>query len=152
MSRQLLGQDADGLDYYLEDPSWDCGWYWGFGYIVSATSFSHADGEYIMPDPDKRSLYTSRDNDTNIFTGRFLKNKTFTDEQGWKLRELMATFYQIQKQAELVGRGGMHISSNPLKDLLLDKEQADDINERLLPKITGAVMQILKNGEDKNRT
>ena len=29
----LLGKDAEGVKYWLESPSWDCGWYWGFGYV-----------------------------------------------------------------------------------------------------------------------
>ena len=29
----LLGKDAEGTKYWLEEPSWDCNWYWGFGYV-----------------------------------------------------------------------------------------------------------------------
>lgn len=29
----LLGEDKCGDRYWLEEPFWDCGWYWGFGYI-----------------------------------------------------------------------------------------------------------------------
>jgi hypothetical protein len=29
----LLGTDENGIRYWLEAASWDCGWYWGFGYI-----------------------------------------------------------------------------------------------------------------------
>jgi hypothetical protein len=29
----LIGKDKSGTNYWLESPSWDCDWYWGFGYI-----------------------------------------------------------------------------------------------------------------------
>ena len=34
----LLGIDSVGIKHYVEAPSWDCGWYWGFGYIESYTN------------------------------------------------------------------------------------------------------------------
>ena len=34
----LLGQDEQGINYWLEAPKWDCIWYWGFGYIESFTN------------------------------------------------------------------------------------------------------------------
>ena len=34
----LLGEDQDGIKYWLQSPSFDCGWYWGFGYIMTYTN------------------------------------------------------------------------------------------------------------------
>ncbi len=34
----LLGKDSEGISYWLEAPSWDCGWYWGFGYVETYRS------------------------------------------------------------------------------------------------------------------
>ena len=34
----LLGVNKDGKHVYLEEPSWDCGWYWGFGYLHGYTN------------------------------------------------------------------------------------------------------------------
>ena len=34
----LLGADAEGTKYWLEAPSWDCGWYFGFGYVETYTN------------------------------------------------------------------------------------------------------------------
>ena len=30
----LLGINQEGKKEYLQEPSWDCDWYWGFGYVV----------------------------------------------------------------------------------------------------------------------
>jgi hypothetical protein len=138
MNKTLLGKDSDGVKYYLADPSWDCDWYWGYGYIQSKDSHQHADGEFKTGD---------KSYDTDIFTGNFLVEKTFTDKQGWQLRELMATFYQLKNQAELVGRGGMHVTTNPLKDMLLDEGYAKQINQIQIPAITKAIKAILDEGK-----
>jgi len=139
MSSKFLGRDAEGVGYSLADASWDCDWYWGYGYIKSRNSHQHADSEY----KDDNNEY----GDNNIFTGKFLATKSFTEAEGWKLRELMATFYQLKKQAELLGRGGMHITSNPMADYLINKGEAERINKLVLPKLFEEVNKILDKGE-----
>jgi hypothetical protein len=34
----LIGTDSKGINYWLEFPSWNCYWYWGFGYIETYTN------------------------------------------------------------------------------------------------------------------
>ena len=34
----LLGTYKDGKKYYIQEPTWDCGWYWGGIYINSFTN------------------------------------------------------------------------------------------------------------------
>lgn len=34
----LIGINEDGEKVFLEEPSWDCGWYWGFGYLETYTN------------------------------------------------------------------------------------------------------------------
>ncbi len=34
----LLGTDSDGIKYFLESGSFDCEWYWGFGYVETYTN------------------------------------------------------------------------------------------------------------------
>jgi hypothetical protein len=57
----LLGQDKEGIKYWLEAPKFDCGWYWGFGYVETYTnndnpgkakdinSHQHIDSSFIAP-------------------------------------------------------------------------------------------------------
>jgi len=144
----LLGSDAEGVKYWLETPSWDCGWYWGFGYVETYTnntdpskardveSHQHADGEY-------KSQCVNPTSDTNIFTGDFLIQKTFKDTEGWKLRELMATFYHLKEQATFFDHGGMHITTNPLARQFAKPERAKNINEKDIPAVTAEILAIL---------
>jgi hypothetical protein len=34
----------DGESIYLSAPRWDCGWYWGFGYLGNSRCHYHVDG------------------------------------------------------------------------------------------------------------
>jgi hypothetical protein len=34
----LIGINTQGEKVFLEHPSWDCGWYWGFGYLETYTN------------------------------------------------------------------------------------------------------------------
>lgn len=104
-------------------------------------SHQHADGKYRAITDDAKSGYHSQD--TDIFTGDFLTDKTFDEKEGWRLRELMATFYQLKNTAVMFGQGGMYITDNPKKELLQDAELAKNINEKLIPSITEAILQIL---------
>ena len=37
----LLGTDEYGIKYWLESESWDCNWYWGFGYLGNKNCHYH---------------------------------------------------------------------------------------------------------------
>jgi hypothetical protein len=40
----FAGTFADGEKVYLSQHSWDCDWYWGFGYVGNAKCNFHFDG------------------------------------------------------------------------------------------------------------
>jgi hypothetical protein len=39
----LLGKNRYGELVWLESPTWDCGWYWGFGYVETYTNNKRPD-------------------------------------------------------------------------------------------------------------
>ncbi len=90
----LLGVDANGENAWLEAPKWDCGWYWGFGYVERYTnnnnpekakdisSHTHIDSEF-------------KHNDV-INVNKGLKQTTYTIEEGVKLNQLFTEFYVLQ--------------------------------------------------------
>ena len=134
----LLGEDGEGIKYWLEAPSWDCGWYWGFGYIKSYEQ-NHA--------PSK-----ARDIDSHQHAGDFhkkwwndekaiLKITTFTEKEGWELSELFARFEILRECAGLFGQGGAQISSTD--DYLKQEAWVKEINEKLIPETTRRVIDIL---------
>lgn len=137
----LLGKDEDGIRYWLEAPSWDCGWYWGFGYIETYQ--------------ENRSPEKARDIDCHSHADNFmceyftewngskpiLKESTFSEKEGWKLSELFRRFYTLKEAAGMFGRGGCHVSgtSEDLKRV----EWAKEINEKLIPQTTSEILNIL---------
>ena len=147
----LLGSDNDGIKYWLEAPKWDCGWYWGFGYVKTYTnnsspskakdinSHQHIDSSFMGNIGGK---YVH-----NIFDAPTLKNKTFSESEGWVLSELFKTFYTLKKTAELYNRGGSHLTTNPLADLLKDTDAEKHINEVLIPAVTAKIIEILTPSE-----
>jgi hypothetical protein len=133
-----LGMGGDGTQYYLESPSWDCGWYWGFGYIQGfdgkISDRRHVSHEHA--DKFMSEWFTQ-------FNGSKprLTETTFTEKEGWELSELFKRFYTLKDSAEMFGHGGCHISgtSGYLKDETLSKR----INEKLIPKVTARIIEIL---------
>jgi hypothetical protein len=138
----LLGKDEEGICYWLEAPSWDCGWYWGFGYITSYQ------GNRL---PDKASDISSHEHADNFLSEWFtewngskprLKTQVFTEKEGWELCELFKQFYILNDTAEFFGRGKAHVADTSIPNWK-DEKLAKDINTRMIPAITSRIMEIL---------
>lgn len=153
----LLGKDADGIRYWLEAPSWDCGWYWGFGYVETyernampsvardIDSHSHIDSSFI----GKHEYYDAKSKSWrlseyihNIYDSPRLVDKTFTEAEGWELSELFKQFYFLKEAAENFGRGKCH-TANTSAPKWEDKDLAKKINEVLIPGVTNRILEIL---------
>lgn len=155
----LLGEEQDGSKVWLEEASWDCDWYWGFGYVETYTwnnhpsqsrdiqSHRHWKGAIVgnieyREDGERKTMYVHHINENPNFA-----ETTLTDTESWKLAELMETFYTLQKMAEMCHMGGAHITSNPLQHHLKNEEWEKHINETLMPMIFEEVYKIL-TGDD----
>ena len=123
---------VDNENIYLSPPSWDCGWYWGYGYLGNRNCHYHIDGI---------------SKDKNLFDGlkeHFGESFIVKDEADiWTLAELFQSFYTLKESAEFFGRGGSHYTNNPCKKLLTNKKLVNRINEILLPEIFKEIYKIL---------
>jgi len=113
----LLGVDTEGQNVWLEAPSWDCGWYWGFGYVERYTNNAN---------PSKAKDITSHTHIDSEFKkgGKIDMNNglvetTYTKEDGIRLNELFTEFYALKEGAN------------------------KHINEVLIPNITKQIIEIL---------
>lgn len=137
---------------YLTPPSWDCGWYWGFGYLGNSRNHYHVDGlkekiTYHHVGGEKPQIV--RDVKRMCLCDGFKQEfgKSFIvkdDEEIWKLAELFETFYLLRETAELFGRGGCNVSENPLSGLLKNEECVNKINSELLPQVFEQIYRILE--------
>lgn len=142
----LLGQDKYNDYIWLEAASWNCSWYWGFGYIEvytnqlkpniarDITSHSHWSGLVGKQDDGK---YLHHINE-------YLKVSVLTDSESWRLSDLMQSFYTLKESAELLGRGGSHLSSSGNLEILKNLTMVKTINEIMLPAIFAEVYKILE--------
>ena len=153
----LLGEDEQGIKYWLEAPKWSCGWYWGFGYIETYTNnnnpslavdinshqhFSGFVGSQEYYDHEK-GCFRKGDYIHNIYDNPTFVKTTFTENEGWTLSELMKTFYRLRETAELFKYGSSGVTTNPCADILKDEEKRKHINEVLIPEVTKRVLKIL---------
>lgn len=131
----LLGKDGTGKKHYLKKASWDCGWYWGFGYI-------HTFERY---DIGCHYHFDSLEKNGNIYDNfkKTFVDSVLTDSELWKLCELMKTFYNLKTAAEVLGRGGSHYTTNPCAELIKNADEVKRINEIVLPTIFDEIYALL---------
>jgi hypothetical protein len=132
--KYLLGK-VDGQRIYISAPSWDCGWYWGFGYLGNKDCHYHLSGLNREKNINlKDAIDQHFDKGTSLFCH---------DALTWTFTELVSTAYQLKETAEVLGRGGSHYTSNPLTDLITNKDEVERINKIVLPSIFNEIEKTL---------
>lgn len=127
---------SDDTNYYLEEATYDCRHYWGFGYVQGYYkgkwhSHQHFDG---LIDWQK------------LPTLPFMAETPLTERERWDLVELMQRFYTLQKFTELVYSNGAHITGSGLNSNLRSApyyNAAQTVLRKTLPDIFGEVYRIL---------
>lgn len=153
----LLGRFENGKSFWLEEAKWDCGWYWGFGYIEtynrnnpesstdiqSHTHYSSLMGKQEYYDHEKGCFRTSTDYVHILNDNPKVAQVTLTEKEQWTLSELMKTFYTLKEASEFFGRGSAHVGNNPLTESLKNVEWGKVINKKLLPEVFQAIYALL---------
>lgn len=152
---------------YLDDFKWDCGWYWGGGYIGNTNFHAHFNGAFLeRPDSRGHSLnsrgatfldpwtkpseYVDATKVKRISNGAscwesldfFLDNAQYTEKQWWRIKDLFKQFYTLRDAAE-VFRYGEHMTSEGRTGSETNKDMAASINkhigEVIIPEIRKAL-------------
>lgn len=117
---------------YLTKHSWDCNWYWGFGYLGNENSHFHMSG--VIPNQsDEHKL---------VFENGAVV-KLLDKYDGWKIMEFYEEAYILKRYAELLYLGTAMITKGIIPE---DKEKAFQINQEL-EKILDYIWEYLKTGE-----
>ncbi len=137
----LLGV-RHGESYWLQQASWDCGWYWGLGYVESYRghgssdkmwrSHQHFDGLFLKPAKF-----------VDGFNEFFDEPSTLTDREIWTLLELMQSAYTCRRYSDMLHIGGAHITSNPAGLIIYNKAEYERINNQVIPSILNEVYKIM---------
>lgn len=141
-SKYYLGiSKEDNVKVYLEKESWDCNWYWGFGYVTSKYFSIHFDTLFL---------------EENIFDSfkEFFIETPLTDNQIWKLLGYMKEYYVMKNYAELLQYGN-HITGKAeciLQDKYIDKnnEEVERINKVILPDLFKKIENLFKEIKGEN--
>lgn len=132
----LLGKDKDGVSYWLAEPSWDCGWYWGFGYVETYTnnrnpeksrdisSHQHFDRMFLNGPKCSRDMFKE-----------FFVETPLSDDKIWELVDYMQTFYTLKSAAELFRHGYSWQTGSAKINALQSEKQERLINNALLPEV-----------------
>lgn len=131
----------DNARITLTGPKWDCDWYWSFGYLGNRNEHYHLKGYQ-----SKDHTFTTKEGELKHITEK--RNKCMHDclladydlnpklkENLWKFCELALTAYAMKKTAEVLGRGGSHMTSNPCESIIKNADEVKRINEIVLPAI-----------------
>lgn len=140
---------------FLEDFSWDCGWFWGGGHVVTRDMHTHFDGCFLnAPDSRGHSLSTGSVYFTDpwskppeflmkiprkvILNGAavweplefFLDDPQYTSTEWWRIKDLFKQFYKLRDAAEVFQHGG-HCTSDGRTPEELVPGMATRINEHI---------------------
>lgn len=113
-----IGINKDGERVYIQDFSWDCGWYWGGGYVQTRSSHQHFN-----------SLFLKGGDCIEARNEHFEKCK-ISEGDWWRLCDLFKQFYAHKESARCFHSGG-HYTSKDRKEDEINKEMEDKINKHI---------------------
>lgn len=137
----LLGVTKDNEKVYLKKASWDCDWYWGFGYVeVYSQHGVHLEHTHFD------SLFLKSCEFVEGFK-KYFKETTLNNDEIWALLGYMKEFYIMREYAELLQYGN-HITSKA-KNIIEDKNEEENkkeiyrINKIILPELFEKIYKLL---------
>jgi uncharacterized coiled-coil protein SlyX len=108
---------VSGEKIFLSKHSFDCGWYWGFGYIGNKNLHCHFDGAFLTGAPNTPK---------EIFD-----TCNFTECEWWVIRDLFIQAYALKDVAAVYRHGGHQTTKKGLTDIIHSSEMADRANKDL---------------------
>ena len=120
----------EGEREYLANPSWDCDWYWGFGYLQNRNIHHHVNT--LNKDKNMHDALIEYYEDTLVLK----------DGKLWQFCELMYTFYTLKEAAQVLGRGGSNYTTNPISELIKNESEVKRINEIVLPALFDEIYKL----------
>ena len=150
----------DGEPAYLQEAEFDCGWYWGIGYVETFTNkrqpersndiSMHTHFDYLMNSQRNQSGGTMNwwDAFKNVFSTTLLK-----DSEIWTVLEIMRSLYTARKYSDMLYRGGSYYASNPVAGTIQNIAEYGRINKVVIPALLENLYKILdgtsRKGEEE---
>lgn len=131
-----------GRGINLRRPSFDCDWYWGFGYLGNRDCHYHLDSLETMDWQNDAMRNKNLFDQLKIHFGDSLTIKD--DADLWSFCEIVTTIYTLKEAAELFNRGGSNYTTNPDRGLLTDWTMEEKINKEFIPTQIASLYRILE--------
>lgn len=139
----LLGTDKDNYKVWLEQSQFDCGWYWGIGYVeifnkryTDIEMHTHFDSLFFNHQKCCYDLFEDYFNET-----------TLPKSEIWQLLEMMKTLYTLRNTSDMIHSRGSHITSNETEKEIFAKEYYQNlykqINEIDIPELLKNIYALL---------
>ena len=142
----FLGQDKDGTNYWLEEASWYCSWYWGGGYVETYTNNKNPElSRDIQSHQHFDSLFFKGNKNAHDLFIEFFPVHPFSDSKIWKICELMKAFYISRGYSDMLHCGGAHYTTNPATDVIKSNEEYNRINKNIIPAIMQELYKIMED-------
>lgn len=140
----LLGVNKSGEHVYLEKESWDCGWYWGFGYLHAFTNDKQPERSKDITMHDHFDLlFLNRSKCAYDLLDEYFESMTVSDSERYELVDLMMTAYTLKKSAELFHHGYSWQTENAMIEDIKDEPMENRINNVLLPQVFERIERLL---------
>lgn len=138
----LIGRDKNGDAIWLESAKWECGWYWGFGYVETYTSqLDPANSKDTTHHQHWSGLLGRRLHSHHI--NEALEESVLSEEESWEISDLMKSFYTLKEAAEVLGRGGSNLTDKGNRDAIKSEQMVNEINEKMLPSLFQEIYKII---------
>ena len=142
----FLGRDENGENYWLEAASWDCGWYWGFGYVETYTNNNNPE---LSRDINSHRHFDGLFLKENIFDGfhNALVETPLNNSEIWELLGYMKEFYIMREYSDLLNSGNRITSK--AKNIKEEENETENkkeykrINEKLMPELFEKIYKLL---------
>ena len=141
---------SDGANIYLSKPQWDCGWYWGFGYLGNRnehyhlSSYQNVDHYFKLEDGSHKFISEARNKCIYDCLLEDYELAPRIKENLWKFCELVKSAYALKEAAEVLGRGGSHLCANPVAEVIKSADEVKRINEVVLPAIFNKLSELIE--------
>lgn len=140
----LLGKDRDGTKWYLQKPTWDCGWYWSFGYLDSFTNNRCPEKSQDIRCHTHLNVLMNNSNENAFDTLKnFFSESVFDDDELFEFIDYIKTGYKLREAAGLFARGYSHYTERAKDSCLIKPELVKEINEVLIPTINDRLDKML---------
>lgn len=131
----LLGI-KDGIYYWLHEPTWDCGWYWGLGYVETYTNTKYPENAMdIESHQHLRTMFLNKNANIVYELKSFFDDIVLSEKEMYQFAELIKSMYICRDFADMTNRGGANYTTNPCKNILQDDKLNNHVNNTMLPAI-----------------